>query len=77
MDKPRSDAFRRTRLRKRWLVGGAGVAGLILAVVLVSLLKPAAPSVPRSSVLISTVKQGPLTITVQASGVMARGWSNG
>ncbi|HET6726155.1 MAG TPA: HlyD family efflux transporter periplasmic adaptor subunit [Gammaproteobacteria bacterium] len=70
MDKPRSEQFRRKRQRKRWAMGGGAVAVVVAAAVLVGFLKPAAPSVPRSSVLVSTVKQGPLTITVQASGVL-------
>lgn len=70
MDKPRSVEYRRKRQRKRWALGGSGVAVVVAAAILVGFLKPAAPSVPRSSVLISTVKQGPLTITVQASGVL-------
>ncbi|HET7674383.1 MAG TPA: RND transporter, partial [Gammaproteobacteria bacterium] len=69
MDKPRSPTHLRQRRRKRWALAGSAAAVIIAAIVLVSFLKPAAPSVPRSSVLISTVKQGPLTITVQASGV--------
>lgn len=70
MDKPRSPAHRRQRQRRRWMIGGGSTALVIAAAVLVMLLKPAAPSVPRSSILISTVKKGPLTITVQASGVL-------
>ncbi|HET7369244.1 MAG TPA: efflux RND transporter periplasmic adaptor subunit [Gammaproteobacteria bacterium] len=70
MDKPRSAEHRRRRQRKRWAMGGSGIAVVVVAVVLVGFLKPAAPSVPRSSVLVSAVKQGPLTITVQASGVL-------
>jgi multidrug efflux pump subunit AcrA (membrane-fusion protein) len=70
MDKPRSPTHLRQRRRKRWALAGSAAAVIIAAIVLVSFLKPAAPSVPRSSVLISTVKQGPLTITVQASGVL-------
>jgi multidrug efflux pump subunit AcrA (membrane-fusion protein) len=71
MDKPRSAEHRRKRRRKRFSLIGAGVAVVIAAIVLVAFLKPAAPSVARSSVLISTVKKGPLTITVQASGTLA------
>ncbi|HET7570543.1 MAG TPA: efflux RND transporter periplasmic adaptor subunit [Gammaproteobacteria bacterium] len=70
MDKPRSAEHRRKRQRKRFALIGSAAAVVIAAIVLVAFLKPAAPSVPRSSVLVSTVKQGPLTITVQASGVL-------
>ncbi|HET7306260.1 MAG TPA: efflux RND transporter periplasmic adaptor subunit [Gammaproteobacteria bacterium] len=70
MDKPRSAEHRRKRQRKRFALIGSVAAVVIAAIVLVAFLKPAAPSVPRSSVLVSTVKQGPLTITVQASGVL-------
>ncbi|HEY1803540.1 MAG TPA: HlyD family efflux transporter periplasmic adaptor subunit [Terracidiphilus sp.] len=57
------------RKRKRRLVVWAGVAVVVLALsaLAVSRLKPAAPTVDRSTIWLDTVKRGPLVRQVRAS----------
>src|SRR5256885_14105549 len=69
MDRPRVVSPHAKRLKQ------AGYAGAGLALLLVTLglsrLKPAAPSVDRSGVLIDTVKRGPLLRDVRGLGTLA------
>jgi RND family efflux transporter MFP subunit len=66
MDIARPDLLRK---RKRRLVVWAGVAVVVLALsaLAVSRLKPAAPTVDRSTIWLDTVKRGPLVRQVRAS----------
>jgi HlyD family secretion protein len=69
MDIPRPNAARRRRTRQ--LAIGGGAALFILATTLgVSRLKPAAPSVSRSAVVIDTVKRGPMVRQVRGVGTL-------
>ena len=68
MDRPRIVSPHRKRLKQ------AGYAGAGLALLLVTLglsrLKPAAPSVDRSGVLVDTVKRGPMLRDVRGLGTL-------
>ena len=69
MDIPRPHAARRRRMRQ--LAIGGGAALFILATTLgVSRLKPAAPSVARSAVVLDTVKRGPMVRQVRGLGTL-------
>ena len=69
MDIPRPNAARRRRTRQAALAGGAAL--FVLATTLgVSRLKPAAPTVSRESVVIDTVKRGPLVRQVRGLGTL-------
>jgi HlyD family secretion protein len=57
------------RLRRAALAAIA-VLALIIATVAFARLKPAAPGVSRSSVVIATVERGPLTRAIRANGVL-------
>ncbi len=69
MDKPRPDVARKKRKRRIMIVGGS-VLGLILVTVLLSRLKPAVPSVDRSTVWVDTVKRGPMLRQVRGLGTL-------
>ncbi|HEU5078338.1 MAG TPA: HlyD family efflux transporter periplasmic adaptor subunit [Opitutaceae bacterium] len=56
--------------RKRIILGSAAVLLLATATFFVSRLKPAAPTVERSSVWIDTVKQGPMLRQVRGLGTL-------
>src|SRR5215471_13476017 len=66
LDIPRPRAKRR---RAPLLVGG-GAFALVLTTLGLSQLKPAMPEVERSTLLIDTVKRGPMLRQVQASGTL-------
>jgi HlyD family secretion protein len=69
MDIQKPHAARRRRVRQLSL--GAGALVFVLATTLgVSRLKPAAPTVPRSSVLLDTVKRGPMVRQVRGLGTL-------
>lgn len=69
MDVPRPDVAKKKR-KRRLLYAGASVLALILITVVVSRLKPAAPSVDRSSVWVDTVKRGPMLRQVRGLGTL-------
>ncbi|HEY2800922.1 MAG TPA: efflux RND transporter periplasmic adaptor subunit [Chthoniobacterales bacterium] len=69
MDVPRPGAAKKKRKRRLMIIGGS-VLGLVVVSVLVSRLKPAAPSVDRSSVWIDTVKRGPMLRQVRGLGTL-------
>src|SRR6266699_361683 len=58
-----SDAAKKRK--RRILIISVSAVGLILATIALSRLKPAAPSVDRSSVWIDTVKRGPMVRQVR------------
>jgi HlyD family secretion protein len=69
MDIPRPDVA--VKKRKRRIITISAVAlGLILATVALSRLKPAVPSVDRSTVWIDTVKRGPMVRQVRGLGTL-------
>ncbi|HYH10505.1 MAG TPA: efflux RND transporter periplasmic adaptor subunit [Thermoanaerobaculia bacterium] len=55
---------------RRYAGIGAIVVALIVATVAFATLKPAAPSVERTSVVIDTVQSGPFTRAIRASGTL-------
>ena len=59
MDVPRPDVARKKK-KRRLMIGGASLLGLILITVAISRLKPAAISVDRAAVWVDTVKRGPM-----------------
>ena len=67
MDVPRPDVARKKR-KRRFIIIGASVLGLIVISVVISRLKPAAMSVDRASVWIDTVKRGPMLRQVRGLG---------
>jgi len=69
MDVPRKGVAEKKR-KRRILIICAGVVGLILATFALSRLKPAAPSVDRSTVWIDTVKRGPMVRQVRGLGTL-------
>src|SRR5437762_14332908 len=67
MDIPRPDVA--AKKRKRRIITISAVAlGVILATIGLSRLKPAVPSIDRSSVWIDTVKRGPMVRQVRGLG---------
>ena len=64
MDIPRE----RAPNKRRYIYGGLGLLAIIAVVVGVARLKPAAPSVDRSSVVIDSVRRGDMVIDVRGPG---------
>jgi len=54
--------------RRRYIYGGVGLVAIIAVVIGVASLKPAAPSVDRSSVVIDSVRRGDMVIDVRGPG---------
>jgi len=69
MDVARPNVAAKKR-KKRIMIIGASALGLILVTVALSRLKPAVPSVDRSTVWIDTVKQGPMVRQVRGLGTL-------
>ena len=69
MDVPRAGVAKKKR-QKRIIIISAVVLGLILATFGLSRLKPAVPSVDRSTVWIDTVKRGPMVRQVRGLGTL-------
>ncbi|HEY6930202.1 MAG TPA: efflux RND transporter periplasmic adaptor subunit, partial [Thermoanaerobaculia bacterium] len=67
MDIVRED-FAKNRRRKRIILAVAGAAGILLISLGLSRLKPAAPSVDRSTVWVDVVKKGPMVRQVRGPG---------
>ena len=70
MDIPRGDSEIKKRRRRRFLLGGAGLAAVLLLTLGLSRLGPAAPTVERASVLVDTVKKGPMLREVRGPGTL-------
>ena len=66
MDIARPDLLQKVK-RRRWILAGVVVAGLAVVLVGVSRLKPAAPTVDRSTIWPDTVKRGPMVRQVRGS----------
>src|SRR4029077_3583172 len=56
--------------KRRIMIIVASVLGLILATIAISRLKPAVPSVDRSTVWVDTVKRGPMVRQVRGLGTL-------
>src|SRR5437867_4030469 len=69
MDVPRPGVAAKKR-KRRIMIIGASALGLILATIAISRLKPAVPSVDRSTVWIDTVKRGPMVRQVRGLGTL-------
>lgn len=69
MDVPRPNVARKKKQR-RILIGSGAAVALVLLTVALSHLKPAVPSVDRSTVWIDTVKQGPMVRQVRGLGTL-------
>src|SRR5437016_10556696 len=69
MDIPRPDVAAKKR-KRRIITISAIVIGVVLATVGLSRLKPAVPSVDRSTVWIDTVKRGPMVRQVRGLGTL-------
>src|SRR5437867_8843021 len=69
MDVPRTGVAAKKR-KRRIIIVGASALGLILATIAISRLKPAVPSVDRSTVWIDTVKRGPMVRQVRGLGTL-------
>jgi len=69
MDIARPDARRRKQVR-RYAYAGGGVALALLTTGALSRLKPAAPSVDRSTIWTDTVKRGPMLREVRGLGTL-------
>src|SRR5207237_6770931 len=69
MDVPRPHIAKKKR-RRRIIYGASGALGLILITVALSHLKPAVPSVDRSTVWVDTVKRGPMVREVRGLGTL-------
>jgi HlyD family secretion protein len=69
MDVPRPNAAAKKR-KRRIIIISAIVLGVVLATIALSRLKPAVPSVDRSTVWIDTVKRGPMVRQVRGLGTL-------
>lgn len=69
MDVPRAGVAAKKKKRRIMIIAGVAV-GLILATFALSRLKPAVPSVDRSTVWIDTVKRGPMVRQVRGLGTL-------
>ena len=69
MDVPRPHVAKQKR-RRRLIIIAASVLALLVIGFVISRLKPAAPSVDRSSVWIDTVKRGPMLRQVRGLGTL-------
>jgi HlyD family secretion protein len=69
MDKPRIGYVQKRR-KRRIITISAAALGVVLATVGLSRLKPAVPSVDRSTVWIDTVKRGPMVRQVRGLGTL-------
>src|SRR5207247_2527358 len=69
MDVPRAGVAAKKR-KRRIMIIAASALGLILATIAISRLKPAVPSVDRSTVWIDTVKRGPMVRQVRGLGTL-------
>ncbi len=69
MDVPRTGVAEKKK-KKRIMIIAASAVGLLLVTFVLARLKPAAPSVDRSTVWIDTVKRGPMVRQVRGLGTL-------
>ncbi|MQA91994.1 MAG: HlyD family efflux transporter periplasmic adaptor subunit [Gemmatimonas sp.] len=67
MDIPRE---RKNQRVKRWAIGGAVLAVLVLATAALARLEPAAPSVDRAGIWVDTVREGTMVRQVRGPGTL-------
>lgn len=67
MDIPRAQ---KTGLNRRWILGGAGLALVLLMTVALSRLEPAAPTIERAGVWMDTVEMGTMVRAVRGPGTL-------
>ncbi len=70
MDVARSTHIARSRRRWRWALIAGGVLSIVLTTLVLSRLRPAAPTVDRSTVWIDTVRRGPMLRQVRGLGTL-------
>jgi HlyD family secretion protein len=70
MDIARSESVMRSKRIRRYIYAGGGLLLVVVATVALSRLKPAAPSVDRSTVFTDTVKRGPMLRDVRGLGTL-------
>ena len=69
MDVPRAGVAKKKKQKRIMMIGG-GVLALVAITVGLSQLKPAVPSIDRSTVWIDTVKRGPMVRQVRGLGTL-------
>src|SRR4029453_5037138 len=69
MDGPRVGVAAKKRKRRIMMIAGCAL-GLIVATIAISRLKPAGPSIDRSTVWMDTVKRGPMVRQVRGIGTL-------
>ncbi|HEX8678611.1 MAG TPA: hypothetical protein VF683_01515, partial [Chthoniobacterales bacterium] len=69
MDVPRAGVAKKKKQKRLMMIGG-GVLALVVITVGLSRLKPAVPSIDRSTVWIDTVKRGPMIRQVRGLGTL-------
>ena len=69
MDVPRVGIAAKKR-KRRIIIIALGALGLVVATIAISRLKPAVPSIDRSTVWVDTVKRGPMTRQVRGLGTL-------
>jgi len=70
MDQPVSPEVRRRRQHRRWRLGLAAAALLVLGTLGLTRLQPAAPTVEKASVWIDTVQRGEMLRQVRGNGTL-------
>jgi HlyD family secretion protein len=70
VDYARPESVVRNKKIKRAIYGGVGLVAILAVTLAVSRLKPAAPSVERGTLLIDTVKRGPMIRNVRGTGTL-------
>ncbi len=69
--RPRMDVLREApRSRRKPLLIGAGAGAAVLVALVLALMKPAVPSIQRTSVLIGAVERGPMVRAVRGPGTL-------
>lgn len=58
------------RSRRKYVLWSAGIAGVVIVLLAVSALRPAAASVDRATIVIDTVRRGDMILDVRAPGTL-------
>ena len=72
MDVPRAGVAKKKKQKRIMMIAG-GVLALIVITFALSRLKPAVPSIDRSTVWVDTVKRGPMVRQVRGLGTLGAG----
>ena len=70
MDVARSPRIAQKRRRQRWIAGGIAVLALVGVTVSLAHLRPAVPTIDRSSIWTDTVRRGPMIRQVRGMGTL-------